>query len=103
MIDVTPPDPASLRIGGRVRTGAGLRIENDQLVGIRPGVVTGVVHETPADLTCVLLAAVEGDVNAASAALLAVRRHEYVSVLSQTQRIRLLRSCIDGLIILQRP
>src|SRR5258705_7953606 len=98
MVDVAPPVPAGLRIGWQVRTRLRLRIENDQVVRIRPGIVAGVRHEPPADVADILLASMECDVNAASTALLAILRHERVAGLGQAQRTRLVRLGIECLI-----
>src|SRR5258705_2521323 len=98
MVDIAPPVPAGLRISWQVRTRFRLRIENDQVVRIRPGIVAGVVHEPPADVADVLLASMEYDMNAASTALLAILRHEHVAGVAQAQRIRLVRLRIECLI-----
>src|SRR5437667_3235151 len=98
MVDVAPPVPAGLRISWQVRTRLRLRIENNQMVRIRPGIVAGVIHEPSVDVTDVLFASVECDVNAASTTLLAILRHEHVASVAQTQRIRLVRLGIECLI-----
>src|SRR5258705_11219301 len=98
MVDVAPPVPAGLRIGWQVRTRLRLRIENDQVVRIGPGIVAGVVHEPAADVADVLPASMECDVNAAWTALLAILRHERVAGPGQAQRTRLVRLGIEALI-----
>jgi hypothetical protein len=72
MIDVTPPVPTCLRIERRERTGRGLWIENNEMIGIRPGIIPGVINKLSIDIAGVLLASVKCDVDAASLAVGAI-------------------------------
>ena len=63
MIDIAPPVPASLRIARD--QGTRPRIEDDEMVGVRPGVIPGVFNKPLADVVNILLASRERDMNAA--------------------------------------
>jgi hypothetical protein len=58
------------------------------VVIIRPGVVSGVVHELAFDVAFTLLAAMERDMDATASALLAILWDECVSSIGQAQRVR---------------
>ena len=68
---ITPPVPASFRIAADLawirqpQPGNGLRVKNDDVVGIRPRIVSGVPEEELVDLVHALLAAMECNVKAA--------------------------------------
>ena len=68
---ITPPVPASFRIAADLawirqpQPGNGLRVQNDDVVGIRPRIVSGVSEEELVDLVHALLAAMECNVKAA--------------------------------------
>jgi hypothetical protein len=83
VIDVTPPIPASFRIGRQVRARFGLRVENNEMVGIGPGIISGVIDEMSVDVADVLLAAMERDVDAARSTVLAVLRNENITGIAQ--------------------
>src|SRR5882757_3052640 len=72
VVDVTPPVPAPLGVERRERTRRRLRIKHNQMIGIRPGVVAGIIDETPTDIATVLLAAMQRDMNAARRTVLAL-------------------------------
>ena len=49
-----PPVPATVRVGRIGKRGGGLRVEHDQVVGVGPGVVPGIIHVLRAHVAIVL-------------------------------------------------
>lgn len=94
---VAPPVPARLRVERQQRCPRArprrrrLRVENDQVIVIRPRVVAGVLIEGAADLVVRLPATVEGDMHTASLAARAGSGHVGVAIVRQRDAVR--RGC----------
>jgi hypothetical protein len=82
---IAPPIPTALRIAcdlARIREAKprrSLRVKNDDMMGVRPDIVSGVSEEQAVDFVDVLLATVKGHVQTALCpgvrVVFAVRRH----------------------------
>ena len=83
LIDVAPPVPARLRIKRQIPIRRGLRIEHNQMIGVCPGIVSGIIDETPTDIANILLASMQNDMNAARRAVFACFGNEHVAGVAQ--------------------
>src|SRR5262249_55048009 len=75
-----------------------LRVEDDEMVGICPGIVSGVIDKPPADLAGVLRASMKHDMDATLSTVVTVLRDENVADIAQTQRVGIVGLAVNRLV-----